>query len=114
MCVPDCEPKCDGKDCGGDGCGGSCGSCPDELLCVGGKCKEPEKCADMVECALDCGFSWGCVYGCFGSGNSASKDLFLTLAWCSIQSCGWNLNAECIQKTFEEGCAGEYEQCMDD
>jgi len=119
-CVPngDCIPDCENKECGDDSCQGSCGSCPDNAQCANGQCvglNAPTKCPEMLECALDCGFSMMCIWGCYGDGTQASKDLFEALTGCVVSDCGWDIiNQQCIYESLEGACADAHKACQAD
>jgi len=115
-CVPNCVPNCQNKKCGDDGCGGVCGYCAEGEACQQGVCvaAPPYFCGDMVDCAIECGFSVSCFYGCYGSGSQKSKDLFQQLGWCVIQTCGWQIDKACIDKAFAGPCKEQYVACMGD
>ena len=118
-CVSDCQPQCvsaDGQqiECGDDGCGGSCGICEADQNCSGGQCVDLDVCGDMLDCALECGFQFGCVWNCYGNGSDASQALFQSVALCVIQDCGFGISDQCIQESLAGACLAENQACLDD
>jgi len=112
-CVYACAPSCQGKECGSDGCGGSCGACAPGEACVNGVCSGNTKtCADVLNCAIDCGFAPQCTFGCYGDASPTAKQVFQSLSMCVIQDCGWNVTAECVKESLSGACADLYNKCM--
>jgi hypothetical protein len=115
QCVESCTPQCNGKECGGDGCGGSCGTCgPGEQCSNNGQCTGSYTCGDMIECAIDCQFGMNCVYACMSNGSGQSQQLFQQLTACVVQSCGFNVDIQCIIQSFQGDCGESYKNCMND
>jgi hypothetical protein len=119
-CEVPCEPSCytswgGYKECGDDGCGGVCGwcakgqECTDDGQCVGGG---GLKCADLVNCGLECGFSLECYGECYTQGSPAAKPLFQELTFCVLQACGVNPMPECAKMSLDGECAEQYEKCL--
>jgi len=111
QCIEVCQPNCWGKECGDDGCGGVCGQCPPSAQCKEGQCVDEYSCLDMIECAIDCGFTMNCVMQCYGNGDQQSQAAFQQLAFCVLQNCGWDVDNYCIIKAFQGECAKQYEEC---
>ena len=114
QCVESCTPQCNGKECGDDGCDGSCGTCGAGEQCTNGQCGGDYTCADMVDCAVDCGFAVNCTFACMSGGDAESQQLFQALATCIVQSCGFNIDLQCIILSFQNGCGTQYNNCIND
>jgi hypothetical protein len=114
QCVDICIPNCQGKECGSDGCGGICGACAPGEQCTNGQCIGTKSCSDMVDCAIDCGFAMNCAWGCMSNGDQQSQQLFQQLALCVVQSCGLNVNVQCVIQSFQGACASQYSSCAND
>jgi hypothetical protein len=116
-CYPTCIPSCENRQCGDDGCGGTCGDCQPGTTCQDGWCVSAGKaCGEVLDCAMtNCAsLTQACIQSCMVGASSSAQQLFLSLAQCVVQQCGYPTTAACVQKALQAACYSQAQSCRYD